>query len=46
MSPFFWGLVAGIIIGGAAGFFCCALLVCSREDRFWEKTIKGRKKDA
>jgi hypothetical protein len=30
-------MVIGIFIGGSAGFFCSALLACSREDRFWKR---------
>jgi hypothetical protein len=45
MSPYVWGMVAGIFIGGALGFFCAALLACSREDRFWKKQMKEIEND-
>ena len=40
MSPYLIGIVVGLIIGAAAGFFCACLLACSREDNFWRNNIK------
>ena len=34
MNTFWLGLLAGMVIGSALGFFCAALLACSREKTF------------
>ena len=33
MSPFYWGMLAGIVIGFFIGVFALALLALAREDR-------------
>lgn len=37
MSPFWLGLLAGIFIGGTAGFVLTRIVLNYREDRFWKR---------
>ena len=30
MSPYYWGLAIGLLLGGCLGFFACALLTISK----------------
>ena len=39
MSTLWVAFIVGLIIGGSAGFFCAALLACSREEKFWRETL-------
>ena len=40
MTPFWWGLIAGLLIGGTAGLVIAGLLAAAREDRFWKTKLR------
>ena len=49
MKTVWIAFIAGMMIGGSAGFFCACLLQVARDDKFWKGKInskRGRGEDA